>query len=310
MKVVHTVSTPIVQDEEKLPWVTSDFPPPKIGRTTEEKQRAPVKKMSVPNIMERMGRATTVGTSGPKQRVQSLDRGVPPYSPPPIPPYSPPPSAQTSVPPSSPPPIPPYSPSCVASSQYWGGDRTRLQPSPIAHDDPSPMGSPIVVKALSPTSGCGGGRREKEKKEAVGNINRMFSFANMRKDDVVRKGFCKSPGTEQESGTSFEESHAYRRLKAEEIQKSKKRANFLGGSEQIRIPKSPRPFRESPSPQVVLEEKTGCSCPHQEKFPTRDLPFNTITDLMPRLNEEEATHIGLGLMERMSEDTVVKVIAC
>ena len=204
--------------------------------------------------------------------------------------------------------VPPYSPSCLASSQYWGGDRTRLQPSPIAHDDPSPMGSPIVVKALSPTSGCGGGRRENEKKEAVGNINRMFSFANMRKDDVVRKGFCKSPATEQKSGTSFEENHAYRRLKAEEIQKSKKRANFLGGSEQIRIPKSPRPFRESPSPQVVLEEKTGCSCPHQEKFPTRDLPFNTITDLMPRLNEEEATHIGLGLMERMSEDTVVKVI--
>ena len=79
------------------------------------------------------------------------------------------------------------------------------------------MGSPNVVKALSPTSGGGGGRRESEKKEAVGNINRMFSFANMRKDDVVRKGFGKSPGTEQESGTSFEETQAYRRLKTEDL---------------------------------------------------------------------------------------------
>ena len=252
VKVVHTTSLPV---EEKPPWVTSDL---QTSRA-EEKPRVPAKKMSVPNIMGRMGRAGSVGVatvSGPRQRVQSLDRG----------------------------PIQPSAP-------------------PVHHDDPSPMGSPNVVKVLS--SAGSGSQRENERKEAVGNINRMFSMVKIRKEDPVQIANPRSPDREQEPGSSFEESRVYQKLKEEEILKSKQRACFLGGSEQIRIPKSPKPFRES-SPQVAPQERQ-CSC--REKFATREIPFNTVTDLIPKLNQQQATHIGLSLFKRMTEDTVRQVLA-
>merc|ERR1719458_630964 len=252
VKVVHTTSLPV---EEKPPWVTSDL---QTSRA-EEKPRLPAKKMSVPNIMGRMGRAGSVGVatvSGPRQRVQSLDRG----------------------------PIQPSAP-------------------PVHHDDPSPMGSPNVVQVLS--SAGSGSQRENERKEAVGNINRMFSMVKIRKEDPVQIANPRSPDREQEPGSSFEESRVYQKLKEEEILKSKQRACFLGGSEQIRIPKSPKPFRES-SPQVAPQERQ-CSC--REKFATREVPFNTVTDLIPKLNQQQATHIGLSLFKRMTEDTVRQVLA-
>merc|ERR1712210_405077 len=93
--------------------------------------------------------------------------------------------------------------------------------------------------------------------------------------------------------------------KEEEILKSKQRACFLGGSEQIRIPKSPKPFRES-SPQVAPQERQ-CSC--REKFTSTEIPFNTVTDLIPKLNQQQATHIGLSLFNQMTQDTVMEVLA-
>ena len=245
--------------EEKPPWVTSDLAPPEPLRR-EEKPRVAAKKMSVPNIMGRMGRAGSVGlatSSGARQRVQSLDR-------------------------------------------------SRNQPLVVHHhDNPSPMGSPKVVKVVS-TPGCGMSVRENERKEAVSNINRMFSMVKIRKADPVQIANPRSPETaEQESRSSFEENQMYQKLKAEEILKSKQRACFMGGSEQNRIPKSPRPFRE-PSPQADPEEKQ-CSC--RERFATTEIPFNTVTDLIPKLDPQQATHIGLSLFKRMTEDTVRQVLA-
>ena len=254
VKVVHTSSA-----EEKPPWVTSDASSPVMSRP-EEKPKLPPKKVSVPNIVGRMGRAGSMeptSVSGPRQRVQSLDR-------------------------------------------------SRLQAPITHHDDPSPMGSPRteVVKVLS-TAGTGI-HRDNEKKEAVGNINRMFSMVKIRKADAVQIANPRSPETaEQESRSSFEENQMYQKLKAEEILKSKQRACFMGGSEQNRIPKSPRPFRE-PSPQADPEEKQ-CSC--RERFAKTEIPFNTVTDLIPKLDPQQATHIGLSLFKRMTEDTVRQVLA-
>ena len=231
--------------EEKPPWVTSDF----SAARCEEKERVPAKKMSVPNIMGRMGRAASVekpGVGGARQRVQSLDR-------------------------------------------------SRLEPSPVHNDDnPRPVGSPQVVRV-----GC---VRENERKEAVGNINRMFSKVKIRKDNVAHIVTPKS--SEVKAKSIFEESGMYQKLKEEEMVKSQQRASFLGGSEQIRIPKSPRPFKES-SPLVGLEEQT-CCC--KDKFAKTEIPFNTVTDLIPKLNQQQANHIGLALFERMTEDTVRQVL--
>ena len=258
VKVVHTSSV-----EEKPPWVTSDTSPPVMPRP-EEKPKLPPKKVSVPNIVGRMGRAGSMepaGVSGPRQRVQSLDRG-------------------------------------------------RLQAPTTHHDDPSPMGSPRteVVKVLS-TAGTGI-HRDNEKKEAVGNINRMFSMVKIKKDDASRVNSAKkrTSETEEKSNRSFEESRSYQQLKEEQIQKSQQRANFLGASEQIRIPKSPRPFRDS-SPKARPEENQ-CSCKKtQGKFTSTEIPFNTVTDLIPKLNQQQATHIGLSLFNQMTQDTVMEVLA-
>jgi len=266
VKVVH--ATPSA--EEKPPWVTSSEPAPPPHRAVEEqKPKLPPKKVSVPNIVGRMGRAGSVepgaAVSGPRQRVQSLDRG-------------------------------------------------RLQPPIVVHhDDPSPMGSPRteVVKVLS-TAGTGI-NRENEKKEAVGNINRLFSMAKIKKDDAARVNSAKqrAPETsEEKANQAFEESRSYQRLKEEQIQKSQQRANFMGGSEQIRIPKSPRPFRDS-SPKTKPLEESPCSCRKTPggKFTSTEIPFNTVTDLIPKLNQQQATHIGLSLFNQMTQDTVMEVLA-
>jgi len=47
----------------------------------------------------------------------------------------------------------------------------------------------------------------------------------------------------------------------------------------------------------------------REKFASTEIPFNTVSDLIPKLNEQQATHIGLSLFKRMSEDTVRQVLA-
>ena len=258
VKVVHTSSA-----EEKPPWVTSDASPPVMSRP-EEKPKLPPKKVSVPNIVGRMGRAGSMeptSVSGPRQRVQSLDR-------------------------------------------------SRLQAPITHHDDPSPMGSPRteVVKVLS-TAGTGI-HRDNEKKEAVGNINRMFSMVKIKKDDAARVTNAKKRAseTEEKSNSSFEESRSYQQLKEEQIQKSQQRANFLGGSEQIRIPKSPRPFRDCSS--KARPEENQCSCKKtQGKFTSTEIPFNTVTDLLPKLNQQQATHIGLSLFNQMTQDTVMEVLA-
>ena len=73
----------------------------------------------------------------------------------------------------------------------------KLQPGP-PHDNPSPMGSPRTLVPQDPTpwgsnssntvlSTAGQGvTRNNQKKEAVGNINRLFSMNKIKKDDSVR----------------------------------------------------------------------------------------------------------------------------
>jgi hypothetical protein len=185
----------------------------------------------------------------------------------------------------------------------------RLQaPGFRAHDNPSPMGSPRVevVKVLS-TAGTGVSR-DNEKKEAVGNINRLFSIAKIKKDDAARVAGAKSRGVEAVEGqnSSYEESRSYKLLKQEEIQKSGQRAAFLSSSERVRIPQSPRPFRD-PTPR--LEEPARSCAEARPRFASAEIPFNTITDLLPKLNQQQATHVGLTLFGQMAQDTVMEVLA-
>ena len=256
-----TKETPVsvvhMMDDAPPPWVTPDAPISKI----EERPMLPPKKLSVPNITGRMGRAESAGRQqapSVRHRAQSLDR---------------------------------------------------LQPQNFSpHDDPSPMGSPRleVVKVLS-TAGTGI-NRDNEKKEAVGNINRLFSVAMVKKDDAVRVNNAKNRSVEaiDKPYDSYEESRSYNLVKEEEIKKSQQRATFIGSSGQVRIPKSPRPFRDT-TPK--LEETQSPGKRSQPQFTSTEIPFSTVTDLLPKLNQQQATHIGLSLFSQMSQETVMEVLA-
>ena len=271
--VVHTSP-----GDDSPPWVTST---PLAAPPCQDPPKLPPKKVSVPNITHRMGRAESMDrlqVTGSRTRVQSLDR---------------------------------------------------LGPGP-AHDDPSPMGSPRTPVPQDPAprgsnssntvlSTAGQGvTRDNQKKEAVGNINRLFSMNKIKKDDSVRVAASQHRVVEvsDRQNTNIEESRSYKLLKEEQIQKSQQRADFMGASEKIRIPKSPRPFRDS-TPKleeprrtpVLQEEAIQCSCSHANKFSHSEIPFNTITDLIPKLNQQQATHIGLTLFSQMPQQTVMEVVA-
>ena len=58
-------------------------------------------------------------------------------------------------------------------------------------------------------------------------------------------------------------------------------------------------------------EESPCSCRKTPggKFTSTEIPFNTVTDLIPKLNQQQATHIGLSLFNQMTQDTVMEVLA-
>ena len=60
---------------------------------------------------------------------------------------------------------------------------------------------------------------------------------------------------------------------------------------------------------MLQEEAIQCSCRHSNKFSHSEIPFNTITDLLPKLNQQQATHIGLTLFSQMPQQTVMEVVA-
>merc|ERR1712180_94532 len=258
------------------PWATQEQPPVK-------KKDHPAVTVTVPNINVRMGRSGSETrhqvSATNRSRVQSIDRlGT------------------------------------VSSSH---------------HDDPSPMGSPRteVVRILS-TAGTGV-YRENEKKEAVGNINRLVTVAMARKgegDPVWREKQDRAAREAELKSRRDQESRQYKLLKEEQIQKNQQRANFLGGSEQVRIPKSPRPFSESrpeiksqsqpssqmqPESQLQLQsqQQQECSCKDGTNYTAKEIPFNTISDLVPKLNQQQTNHLGLTLFGLMSKETVMEVVA-
>jgi len=177
-----------------------------------------------------------------------------------------------------------------------------------AHDDPSPMGSPRpeVVKVLS-TAGSGM-VRDNEKKEAVGNINRLITVAMTKKEEGEIPAQEKTKKWSVQPNGCYEESRNYNTIKEEQIEISQQRANFLGGSEMIRIPKSPRPFHEVKHGMEESQQK--CSCNNtSSQFASKEIPFNTISDLLPKLNQQQTTNLGLRLFSQMSQDTVMEVTA-
>merc|ERR1712012_583477 len=99
-----------------------------------------------------------------------------------------------------------------------------------------------VVKVLS-TAGTGI-KRDNEKKEALGNINRFITMDKMKKDDAVRSEKNKKREVQmQEVKIEIVPDKPYTQVKQEQIKISSQRTNFINNATIARIPKSPEPFR-------------------------------------------------------------------
>ena len=100
-----------------------------------------------------------------------------------------------------------------------------------------------VIKILS-TAGTGI-KRDNEKKEALGNINRFITMDKMKKDDATRAANDKAREVQMKEVKieTIKDDKSYLQVKQEQIQLSNERTHFLNNGANARIPKSPEPFR-------------------------------------------------------------------
>ena len=102
-----------------------------------------------------------------------------------------------------------------------------------------------VVKVLS-TAGTGL-KRDNEKVEALGNINRFITMDKMKRDDATRVESDKAREVQKIEIKIIEpapvQDSSYVQVKQEQIKMTNERTLFLNNAEKARIPKSPEPFR-------------------------------------------------------------------
>ena len=123
--------------------------------------------------------------------------------------------------------------------------RVRSESVPRSFGAPDlPLEKVEVVKVLS-TAGSGI-KREKEKVEALSNINRFITIDKIKRDDAVRVENDKSREV-QKLELKLEPvplpDTPYVQVKQEQIKISNERTLFVNNAEKARIPKSPEPFR-------------------------------------------------------------------
>ena len=110
-------------------------------------------------------------------------------------------------------------------------------------DEPQPPPKVEVVKVLS-TAGTGI-KRDNEKVEALGNINRFITMDKMKQGDARRLADNKQremDKLEVQTNTVPVDS-SYDQIKQEQIKLSNERKTFMNNASNARIPKSPEPFR-------------------------------------------------------------------
>ena len=109
-------------------------------------------------------------------------------------------------------------------------------------DEPQPPPKVEVVKVLS-TAGTGI-KRDNEKVEALGNINRFITMDKMKQGDARRLEDNKQREMDKlEVQATVPVDSSYDQIKQEQIKLSNERKTFMNNASNARIPKSPEPFR-------------------------------------------------------------------
>ena len=120
--------------------------------------------------------------------------------------------------------------------------RSESVPRYCSLDEPQPPPKVEVVKVLS-TAGTGI-KRDNEKVEALGNINRFITMDKMKQGDARRLADNKQREMDKlEVQTAVPVDSSYDQIKQEQIKLSNERKTFMNNASNARIPKSPEPFR-------------------------------------------------------------------
>ena len=122
--------------------------------------------------------------------------------------------------------------------------RVRSESVPRSFGTPDCLEKVEVVKVLS-TAGSGI-KREKEKVEALSNINRFITIDKIKREDSVRVENDKSREVQKleiKVEPVVVQDPPYVQVKQEQIKISNERTLFVNNAEKARIPKSPEPFR-------------------------------------------------------------------
>ena len=140
--------------------------------------------------------------------------------------------------------------------------RSESVPRYCSLDEPPPQPKVEVVKILS-TAGTGV-KRDNERVEALGNINRFITMDKMKQGDARRLVDNKQREMDKlEVQTAILPlDSSYDQIKQEQIKLSNERKNFMNNASNARIPKSPEPFRGKP-PVEKADPGTEASTQHK-----------------------------------------------
>ena len=119
-------------------------------------------------------------------------------------------------------------------------------------------------------------KRDNEKKEAIGNLNRFITMDMMKKDDAIRAANDKAREVQMKEVKieHIKDEKSYLQIKNEQIQLSNERTSFMNNASTARIPKSPEPFRHrdisEPRPPISFgNESTSLRSDHPKERPPR-----------------------------------------
>ena len=195
--------------------------------------------------------------------------------------------------------------------------RSESVPRYCSLDEPQPPPKVEVVQVLS-TAGTGM-KRDNEKVEALGNINRFITMDKMKQGDNLRLVDNKQREMDKlEVQTAVPVDSSYDQIKKEQIKLSNERKKFMNNASNARIPKSPEPFRGKPpvensdaGPQVSTQHNVSshsteknnkpADMKHESRIECVKLSKNeSLIVQIKTLNDDDKRNLFLSLFNEMS----------
>jgi len=183
---------------------------------------------------------------------------------------------------------------------------------PLTYSDNVNVNNNIeVVKVLS-TAGTGI-KRDNEKIEALGNINRFITMDKMKKDDATRAANNKVREVQMKDIQieHIKDDKDYLQVKQEQIKLTNERTNFMNNATTARIPRSPEPFRGGRHRDI--SEPRPASRPDPRKSfrpePPKEKPPSLNANIQSKnMSNERNIHVSNGKTINNKTDNILSQI--